>query len=366
MNWDRVEGNWKEFKGKVQQKWGKLTDDDLEVIEGSLRYPLPIVLGHEAAGVVEQVGSAARGVEVGDHVVLSWNPHCGHCFYCDRDAPILCEQYLGEGPKGVAFDGGTRTTLADGRSLQQLMFLGSFGEYCILADQQAIAVPREIPFDRACLIGCGVMTGVGALPLGVVVALDSRDEASGQDAAAPFHARVKIPLDGKGRLALFDKPIDQPLCLAVKGLSQDPDGSGRQDAREHGAGAGVERRIGLQDDAGRTPRRFFSKIAQADACGRAIGLPIGQGVADLLVPGHCPDAILLEPNHRTGLAQRLMMRIGVLQECVGKRIERRNRPAQNCLIAHDSAPDPVFAMRLSKTGHLAGFAGDCHLSTGAI
>jgi S-(hydroxymethyl)glutathione dehydrogenase/alcohol dehydrogenase len=139
-----------------------LCHTDLEVIEGSLRYPLPIVLGHEAAGVVEQVGAAARGVRPGDHVVLSWNPHCGHCFYCDRDAPILCEQYLGEGSRALPFDGEGRTTLADGRSLQQLMFVGSFGEYCIVADQQAIAVPKEIPFDRACLIGCGVMTGVGA------------------------------------------------------------------------------------------------------------------------------------------------------------------------------------------------------------
>ena len=101
-----------------------LCHTDLEVIEGSLRYPLPIVLGHEAAGVVEQVGAAARGVAAGDHVVLSWNPHCGHCFYCDRDAPILCEEYLGEGPKGVAFDGETRATLADGRQVQHLMFLG--------------------------------------------------------------------------------------------------------------------------------------------------------------------------------------------------------------------------------------------------
>src|SRR6266550_8548921 len=100
-----------------------LCHTDLEVIEGSLRYPMPIVLGHEAAGIVERVGSAARGVKVGDHVVLSWNPHCGHCFYCDRDAPILCEQYLGEGPKGVSFDGEVRASLADGRQLRQLMFL---------------------------------------------------------------------------------------------------------------------------------------------------------------------------------------------------------------------------------------------------
>ena len=146
-----------------------LCHTDLEVIEGSLRYPLPIVLGHEAAGTVEQVGSAARGVKMGDHVVLSWNPHCGHCFYCDRDAPILCEEYLGGGPKARAFDGESRAALADGRDVQQLMFLGSFGEYCIVSDQQAIPVPEEIPFDRACLIGCGVMTGAGAaLNLGAI------------------------------------------------------------------------------------------------------------------------------------------------------------------------------------------------------
>jgi S-(hydroxymethyl)glutathione dehydrogenase/alcohol dehydrogenase len=146
-----------------------LCHTDLEVIEGSLSYPLPMVLGHEAAGIVEQVGPAARGVRPGDHVVLSWNPHCGRCFYCDRDAPILCEEYLGQGPKGVSFDGESRTRLADGRPLRQLMFLGAFGEYCIVSDQQAIPVPKEIPFDRACLIGCGVMTGTGAaLNLGAI------------------------------------------------------------------------------------------------------------------------------------------------------------------------------------------------------
>jgi S-(hydroxymethyl)glutathione dehydrogenase/alcohol dehydrogenase len=146
-----------------------LCHTDLEVIDGALRYPMPIVLGHEAAGIVEQVGPAARGVKVGDHVVLSWNPHCGHCFYCDRDSPILCEEYLGRGPQAVSFDGERRAALADGRELKQLMYLGSFGEYCVVDDQQAIVVPAEIPFDRACLIGCGVMTGVGAaLNLGAI------------------------------------------------------------------------------------------------------------------------------------------------------------------------------------------------------
>ena len=154
-----------------------LCHTDLEVIEGSLRYPLPMVLGHEAAGVVEQVGPAARGVKTGDHVVLSWNPHCGHCFYCDRDSPILCEEYLGGGPKGRAFDGESRAMLADGRDLQQLMFLGCFSEYCIVSDQQAIPVPKEIPFDRACLIGCGAVglaavQGARLAGAGTIIAVD--------------------------------------------------------------------------------------------------------------------------------------------------------------------------------------------------
>jgi S-(hydroxymethyl)glutathione dehydrogenase/alcohol dehydrogenase len=139
-----------------------LCHTDLEVIEGSLHYPMPIVLGHEAAGVVEEAGTAVSKLRKGDHVVLSWNPHCGHCFYCDRGLPILCEDYLTRGPQALAFDGTRKARLPDGRELARLMFLGSFGEYCIVSEQQAIPVARDIPFDRACLIGCGVMTGVGA------------------------------------------------------------------------------------------------------------------------------------------------------------------------------------------------------------
>jgi S-(hydroxymethyl)glutathione dehydrogenase/alcohol dehydrogenase len=146
----------------VRVRAAGLCHTDLEVIDGSLRYPMPIVLGHEAAGVIEEVGPAVTKVRKGDHVILSWNPHCGHCFYCDRGLPILCEDYLAKGPLGVQFDGRSKAQLADGRELKHLMFLGTFGDYCIVQEQQAIPVPKEIPFDRACLIGCGIMTGVGA------------------------------------------------------------------------------------------------------------------------------------------------------------------------------------------------------------
>ena len=146
----------------VRVRAAGLCHTDLEVIDGSLRYPLPMILGHEAAGIVEQVGADVDHIRVGDHVILSWNPHCGHCFQCDRGQPILCDTYLNEGPKGLHFDSRSKAGLEGGGELKHLMFLGAFAEIVVLPAQQAIVVPKEIPFDRACLIGCGVMTGVGA------------------------------------------------------------------------------------------------------------------------------------------------------------------------------------------------------------
>ena len=139
-----------------------LCHTDLEVIEGALPYPLPIVLGHEGAGVVEQVGAAVTHVKPGDHVVCSWNPHCGHCFYCERDQPILCEPFTRHQPAGRLLDGGSRYRLAGHRLLHHFSTTSTHAQYTVVPESGAIAVPHEIPFDRACLIGCGVMTGVGA------------------------------------------------------------------------------------------------------------------------------------------------------------------------------------------------------------
>jgi S-(hydroxymethyl)glutathione dehydrogenase/alcohol dehydrogenase len=139
-----------------------LCHTDLEVIEGSLAYPMPIVLGHEGAGVVEAVGSAVTEVAAGDHVVCSWNPHCGHCFYCERDQPILCEPFTRHQPQGRLLDGGQRLSCA-GTAVNHFSVVSSHAQYAVVPQSGAIKVPREIPFDRACLIGCGVMTGVGAV-----------------------------------------------------------------------------------------------------------------------------------------------------------------------------------------------------------
>jgi S-(hydroxymethyl)glutathione dehydrogenase/alcohol dehydrogenase len=145
----------------VRIRASSLCHTDLEVIEGALGCKLPAVLGHEAAGEVAAVGEGVSDLSVGDRVVLSWNPHCGHCFYCNRGQPILCRPYLANAAKAFHFDGRPRLR-CDGIELHQLMYCGGFAEYAVVAAQAAIRVPDAMPFDRAALLGCGVMTGVGA------------------------------------------------------------------------------------------------------------------------------------------------------------------------------------------------------------
>jgi S-(hydroxymethyl)glutathione dehydrogenase/alcohol dehydrogenase len=145
----------------VRVRAASLCHTDLEVIEGALACRLPAVLGHEAAGEIEAVGPSVTDLAAGDRVVLSWNPHCGHCFYCDRGQPILCRPYLANAARGFHFDGRPRLR-CDGTDVHQLMYLGSFAEYCVVPAQAAVRVPDAMPFDRAALLGCGVMTGVGA------------------------------------------------------------------------------------------------------------------------------------------------------------------------------------------------------------
>lgn len=146
----------------VRIKASGLCHTDLEVIQGSLAYPLPIVLGHEGAGIVEAVGSEVTQVKPGDHVICSWNPHCGHCFYCERDLPILCEPFTRHQPRGFLLDGRSRMKRG-GEQVHHYSVTSTHAEYTVVPESGAIVVPKELPFDRACIIGCGVMTGVGAV-----------------------------------------------------------------------------------------------------------------------------------------------------------------------------------------------------------
>ncbi len=139
-----------------------LCHTDLEAVEGQLGTPLPFVPGHEAAGVVEWVGASVRKVRPGDPVILSWNPSCGSCYFCAQEQPIVCSQYRAHAARSVHFDGQPRI-FSGTEPVHQLMYAGSFAELAVVTEDCAIPIPSELPLEVACLIGCGVMTGVGAV-----------------------------------------------------------------------------------------------------------------------------------------------------------------------------------------------------------
>jgi S-(hydroxymethyl)glutathione dehydrogenase / alcohol dehydrogenase len=134
---------------------------DLHVIHGSQSNPLPVVLGHEGAGVVEAVGPGTTKVRRGDHVVLSWVPYCGQCVYCLSGHPNLCQVAYEALARGTLLDGTSRLSWS-GKPVYHYSFISSFAEYAVVPEAGCVVIPPDIPLDKAALVGCAVMTGVGA------------------------------------------------------------------------------------------------------------------------------------------------------------------------------------------------------------
>ncbi|MCI0548448.1 MAG: zinc-binding dehydrogenase [Candidatus Rokubacteria bacterium] len=122
--------------------------------------PLPIVLGDEGAGVVEAVGPGVRDLAAGDHVILSWAPTCGRCHYCVIGRPNLCERR--RPGQGVLLDGTTRMTFR-GRPVHHYGHVATYASTTVVAESSAIKIRPDMPLEKAALIGCSVMTGVGAV-----------------------------------------------------------------------------------------------------------------------------------------------------------------------------------------------------------
>jgi S-(hydroxymethyl)glutathione dehydrogenase/alcohol dehydrogenase len=127
---------------------------DLSVIEGTIPFPTPVVLGHEGAGVVEQVGAAVSTVQVGDHVVMSTLGNCGACAYCDTGHPTMCRSTFGRLSQPFTLDGAPAYSFAN---------VSSFSEYTVVKAVQCVPIDKSVPLEVASLIGCGVITGVGAV-----------------------------------------------------------------------------------------------------------------------------------------------------------------------------------------------------------
>ena len=127
---------------------------DLSVIDGTIPFPPPVVLGHEGAGVVEAVGYAVRSVKPGDHVVIATLASCGACRACSTGHPTWCRSSLGNISTPFTFKGEPASNFAAA---------SVFTELTVVSEVQAVRIPKEVPLSSACLIGCGVLTGVGAV-----------------------------------------------------------------------------------------------------------------------------------------------------------------------------------------------------------
>ncbi len=136
-----------------------LCHSDLHFIEGTYPHALPAVPGHEAAGVVEAVGSEVRTVKPGDHVVTCLSAFCGHCEFCVTGRMALClggdtRRQRGEAP---------RITRSGGEMVNQMLNLSAFAEQMLIHEHACVKIDPEMPLDRAAVIGCAVTTGAGAV-----------------------------------------------------------------------------------------------------------------------------------------------------------------------------------------------------------
>jgi S-(hydroxymethyl)glutathione dehydrogenase/alcohol dehydrogenase len=135
---------------------------DIHFLRGVWSYPTPVILGHEGCGIIERVGPGVAQSRIGEKVVLTFAPNCGTCRFCVSGRNVLCEVAARAAAQGTLFDGTTRF-FDDERPVYHLALTSSFCEYTIAPHNGAITIPAKTAPEQACLLGCGAMTGFGAV-----------------------------------------------------------------------------------------------------------------------------------------------------------------------------------------------------------
>ncbi|MBV8576568.1 MAG: zinc-dependent alcohol dehydrogenase family protein, partial [Acetobacteraceae bacterium] len=139
-----------------------LCHSDLSVINGDRPRPLPMALGHEAAGVVEQLGEDVTDLAVGDHVVMVFMPSCGHCLPCAEGRPALCEPGAAANGAGTLLSGARRLH-SDGVVVYHHLGCSAFADHAVVSRRSVVKITPDLPLVEAALFGCAVLTGVGAV-----------------------------------------------------------------------------------------------------------------------------------------------------------------------------------------------------------
>jgi S-(hydroxymethyl)glutathione dehydrogenase/alcohol dehydrogenase len=149
--------------GEVRVKMSAvgICHSDWHLVAGATRHPMPVVPGHEGAGVVDALGPGVEDLSISDHVCLNWAPACGKCFYCLHGQPNLCDTWTAPIWAGTMLDGTTRLSQA-GKPVYSYCGLAAFATHAVVPRASVVKIAGEIPLEAAALVGCAVATGVGA------------------------------------------------------------------------------------------------------------------------------------------------------------------------------------------------------------
>ncbi|MEZ5531302.1 MAG: zinc-dependent alcohol dehydrogenase family protein [Steroidobacteraceae bacterium] len=198
----------------VAMRAAGLCHSDLSVINGNRPRPLPMVLGHEAAGVVEALGEGVTGLAIGDHVVTTFVPSCGACEPCGIGRPALCEPGAASNVAGT-LPGGARRLHRAGADVLHHLGVSAFADHAVVSRRSLVRIDRDLPFDVAALFGCAVLTGVGAVVNTAALRAGSRVGVvglGGVGLAALLGARAR----GAGLLLAIDlSPAKRSLALEL-------------------------------------------------------------------------------------------------------------------------------------------------------
>ena len=146
----------------IQIKAAGLCHSDLSVIDGNRPRPLPMVLGHEASGIVVEKGRSVKKLDIGDHVVFSFLPSCGFCSYCKSGKAALCEPGNIANANGTLLSGDRKISY-NSKYYNHHLGVSGFSEFSVATEESLIKIEKDLPFDIAALFGCAVITGVGAV-----------------------------------------------------------------------------------------------------------------------------------------------------------------------------------------------------------
>ncbi|KKB09306.1 Zn-dependent alcohol dehydrogenase [Devosia chinhatensis] len=191
----------------VRTAYAGICHSDLHFADGTYPHPMPYIPGHEASGIVEAVGDEVTHVKPGDHVVGCLSVFCGHCSQCVTGHPSLCESPDPKLPAGVA-----RRMSLNGEVIHQSSNLSAFAEQMLIHEHALVKIDKDLPLDRAALVGCGVLTGVGAVIHAAKVVPGSTVAVIGCGGVGLSVISGAV-LAGAGRIIAIDR-LDSKLELA--------------------------------------------------------------------------------------------------------------------------------------------------------